>query len=79
METFINFFNAAVLAGTPYASSGVSFVFKKDPNSFSIEVPLLFHQTAPQADGLRFNIFCRARTAGALMYYPMSALIVAGV
>jgi len=66
------------LRGTPYYNDGAMFVFKKDPDLFQIEVPLLFDQRAPQEEGLRFNVPCRARTAGALMYYPMSCLIIKG-
>ena len=67
------------LKGTAYEGVGTSFFYSKDENSFSIEVPLAFDQTPPQPSELAFKIFCRARTAGALIYYPMSALIVPGV
>jgi len=68
-----------VLKGTPYESTGASFVYKKDGSGFAIEVPLPFDQTPPQPSELSFRVYCRARTAGALIYYPLSALIVTGV
>ena len=64
---------------TPYPGVGVGFMFKKDPMKFTIENPLPFYQHPIQPKGLEFEIPCEARTAGAIIYYPMSMLIIPGV
>jgi len=64
---------------TPYPGQGVAFMYKRDPDKFSIEIPLPFYQHPIQPDGLEFVVPCEARVAGAIIYYPMSALIVLGV
>jgi hypothetical protein len=64
---------------TPYPGVGVGFMFKKDPKKFTIENPLPFYQHPIQPRGLEFVVPCEARTAGALIYYPLSMLIIPGI
>ena len=60
-------------------NAGVLFLYTKDPEKFTIEIPLDFYQYAAQPKGLEVEIPCESRVAGAILYYPMSALIAAGV
>jgi hypothetical protein len=64
---------------TPYPGQGVGFMFKKDPKKFTIETPKPFEQHAIQPKGLEFEVPCDARVAGAVIYYPLSMLIIPGV
>jgi hypothetical protein len=64
---------------TPYPGQGVAFMFSKDPDKFTIENPLPFYQHPIQPTGLEFVVPCEARTAGVIIYYPMSMLIAPGV
>ena len=64
---------------TPYPGENVGFMFKKDPMKFTIETPLPFYQHPLQPSGLEFVIPCEARMAGAMIYYPLSMLIIPGV
>jgi hypothetical protein len=68
---------------TPYTKGatpqGVGFMFSKNPRKFSIENPLPFFQHPVQPKGLEFEIPCEAKTAGALIYYPLSMLIIPGI
>jgi hypothetical protein len=64
---------------TPYPGKGVGFLYKKDPRKFSIETPMAFYQHPVQPKGLEFQIACECRTAGAMIYYPLSMLIIPGV
>ena len=64
---------------TPYPGQGVGFMFKKDPKKFTIENPLPFYQHPIQPQGLEFVVPCEARIAGAVIYYPLSMLIIPGV
>ena len=68
---------------SPYAKGenpqGVGFMFTKDPKKFTIEHPLPFYQHPVQPTGLEFVVPCEAKTAGALIYYPLSMLIIPGI
>lgn len=68
---------------TPYSKGttpqGVGFMFSNDARKFTIENPLPFFQHPAQPNGLEFVIPCEAKTAGALIYYPLSMLIIPGI
>lgn len=68
----------------PYAKEtsggqGVAFLFKNDPRKLSLENPMPFYQYPLQVHNLETTIPCEARTAGVIVYYPLSALIAVGV
>ena len=66
----------------PYAASssvGVAFLFKNDARKLSLETPMPFYQYPLQTHNLETIIPCEARTAGVIVYYPLSALIAVGV
>ena len=52
---------------------------KNDARKFTIENPLSFMQYPVQPEGLEMVVPCEARTAGAIIYYPMSMLIATGI
>ena len=68
--------NPYAVGATPQA---VALLFKKDPRKFTIENPLPFYQYPLQPQGLEVIVPCEARTAGAIIYYPLSLLIALGV
>lgn len=67
----------------PYADGenpqAVALLFKKDARKLTIENPLPFYQYPLQPQGLEVIVPCEARTAGAIIYYPLSLLIAPGV
>ena len=67
----------------PYAAasngSGVAFLFKNDQRKLALENPMPFRQYPVQVQNLETIIPCEARTAGVIVYYPLSALIAVGV
>lgn len=69
----------------PYATEGgtggknVALLFKNDKRKLSIENPMPFYQYPVQPEGLEVIIPCEARTAGVMIYYPLSLLIAVGV
>lgn len=67
----------------PYAKEtdgqGVMLLFKNDARKLTIENPLPFTQHPVQAQNLEMVVPCEARTAGVLIYYPMSLLIGVGI
>lgn len=64
---------------SPSAGVGVAFLFKNDARKLSLENPMPFMQYPLQVNGLETVIPCEARTAGVIVYYPLSALICTGV
>ena len=70
------------IGGTDYTTSegvGVAFLFKNDARKLGLENPMQFRQYPVQVKGLETVIPCEARTAGVIVYYPLSALIAVGV
>lgn len=65
----------------PYGAQGknVAFLFTNDPDKIAIENPLPFYQHPVQPEGLEMVVPCEARTAGVVIYYPLSALIAVGI
>lgn len=67
----------------PYAKAqggqGVAFLFKNDKRKLSLENPMPFYQYPLQVHNLETVIPCEARTAGVIVYYPLSCLIAVGV
>lgn len=68
----------------PYAASdttgqGVAFLFTNDKRKLSLENPMMFQQYPAQVKNLETIVPCESRTAGVLMYYPLSAMIAIGV
>lgn len=65
----------------PYAAQnqGVAFLFTNNSKKLTLENPMPFYQYPLQVRNLDTVIPCEARTAGVLVYYPMSALIAVGV
>lgn len=65
----------------PFGAQGknVAFLFTKDPDKIAIENPLPFIQHPVQPEGLEMVVPCEARTAGVVIYYPLSALIAVGI
>jgi len=63
----------------PDAGVGVAFLFKNDARKLTLEDPMPFYQYPLQTRNLETVIPCEARTAGVIVYYPLSCLIAVGV
>lgn len=67
----------------PYAKTSngqsVAFLFKNDKRKLTIENPMPYLQYPVQIKGLETVVPCEARTAGAIVFYPLSALIAIGL
>ena len=83
-----NFVNAAELDSdaietNPYAAAsngqGVALLFTNNPRKLTLENPLVFTQHPVQPKNLEMEVPCESRTAGVIVYYPLSALIAVGV
>lgn len=68
----------------PYAAAdgtglNVAMLCTPDEEKFTIEVPLPYFQHPVQPKNLELTVACEARIAGAIIYYPLSALIAIGI
>lgn len=62
----------------PY-KKGVMFLYTNSAEKFNLEIPMPFYQYPLQNRNLEVLVPCEERVAGLIIYYPMSALIAAGV
>lgn len=69
----------ATSTDTNPTGKNIALMFVNDARKFTIENPMPFYQYAVQPKGLEVVVPCEARTAGALIYYPMALLIAQGV
>lgn len=71
-------FEASSAETNPYGKN-LMLLYTNDPDKFSLEIPMPFYQYPLQNRNLEVVIPCEARTAGIIMYYPLSALLAVGV
>ena len=75
--------NDASVETNPYAAAangqGVALLFTNDRDQLEINNPMSYLQYPVQVRNLETIVPCEARTAGVIVYYPMSALIAVGV
>lgn len=79
--------NSTAVVTNPYAAKkgaekpgqGVGILYKYDPDKVSIEIPMPFLQHPAQNENLEVKIPCESRVAGAVIYYPLSMLIIVGL
>jgi len=60
-------------------SSSVALVYKNDKSKFAFEITKQFEQFPAQERGLEFVVPCLAKTAGPVVYYPLSITIWEGL
>lgn len=61
------------------SGKNIAFMYTKDPEKFSLEIPLPFYQYPLQIVKLETEIPCETRTAGLIIYYPLSMLLAYGI
>lgn len=62
-----------------YAGDDGIFVYKRDPEKLTMEVPQDFEQFPEQEQGLEFVVPCHARCGGVIVYYPLSIAFGKGI
>lgn len=50
----------------------IAIAYDKNPEKFTLEIPLDFEQWEPQRKGGVWEIYCHERIGGVIMYYPLS-------
>lgn len=75
--------NSTAVDSNPYAKTsegkGVALLYTNSEDKLSIEVPMPFYQHPAQNKNLEIIVPCESRMVGAMLYYPLSAIIAAGV
>lgn len=66
-------------AGVLDPGSNVIVAYRKDPDKLTLEIPQPFEQFPEQEHNLEFVVPCHERTAGVIVYYPLSVVIGEGV
>lgn len=61
------------------SGQNVAFMYTKDAEKFSLEIPLPFYQYPLQVTKLETEVPCETRTAGLIIYYPLSMLLAYGI
>ena len=69
----------AKATGSTTHGQGVGILYKYDADKMSAEIPMPFLQHPAQYKNLEVEIMCEARVVGAVIYYPMSAMIIVGI
>ncbi len=69
---------AGSVATNPYGSD-VAMLYTNSADKFSLEIPMAFYQYPLQNRNLEVIVPCEERVAGIILYYPLSALIAAGI
>lgn len=60
------------LAGAGTGSTDRVMVYTKSPDYVRVEVPKMYREEPPLQKGMEFEIVAEQRTAGVLVYYPLS-------
>lgn len=74
-----NVVSAPEMKGAGSGGEDAMLVYRKDINAVSLEIPMAYTQHAPQARNLEFVVPCESRTAGVIVYYPLSMAIAVGI
>lgn len=67
------------LANATTDGKNVALVYRFDPSALQLELPLPFTQYTPQMNNLEFVVPCESKTAGIVVYYPMSVCKAIGI
>ena len=67
------------LTGAGVGGADMMLAYVKDADHQTLEIPLPFTQHTIQQKGLEFEVPCECRTAGVLIYYPLSMNKASGI
>lgn len=75
----VDVLKASELAGAGVGGADMMLAYVKDADHQTLEIPLPFTQHTIQQKGLEFEVPCECRTAGVLIYYPLSMNKASGI
>lgn len=71
--------NVTPLPSGTGGTKNIMIAYTMSPDKLTLEIPQNFEQFPVQEKGLGFIVPCHARTAGVIVYYPLSVNIVEGI
>ncbi len=66
-------------SGAGNAGADLAFMYTKDIDKVSLEIPQPFEQFTPQMEGLEFVVPCHSRFGGIISPYPLSMIKASGI
>lgn len=67
------------LKGTGPGSTDQFFVYRRDPDKLTMEIPQEYEQFDPQLEGMEYKVRVHERFGGIIIYYPLSIAIYYGI
>lgn len=75
----ITFLQSVELEDIDGNGTKAALVYEKSPQNMAIEMPEPFNQLPPQAQDLHWKIPCTSKTAGLIVYLPLTIHIITGI
>ena len=67
------------MKGVGASTTNVLLAFKKDPSKVAMESPLPYTLQPPQFRNLATIINARMKTAGVVLFFPLSVTVIEGI
>jgi hypothetical protein len=67
------------LVGAGAGKTNRVMAYTRDPMKVEVQIPLRLEQLPPERKGMEYSVICHQRTAGTIVYYPMSVVFCDGL
>lgn len=67
------------LVGAGAGNTNRVMAYTRDPMKVEVQIPLRLEQLPPERKGMEYSVICHQRTAGTIVYYPMSVVFCDGL
>ena len=67
------------LKGAGAAGSDRLFMYRRDADHLSLEIPQDFEQMPVQTEGMEYVVYCHQRFGGVIFYYPLATIFADGI
>lgn len=67
------------LVGAGAGGTNRVMAYTRDPLKVEVQIPLRLEQLPPERNGMEYTVICHQRTAGTIVYYPMSVVFCDGL
>lgn len=67
------------LVGAGAGNTNRVMAYTRDPMKVEVQIPLRLEQLPPERKAMEYTVICHQRTAGTIVYYPMSVVFCDGL
>lgn len=67
------------LVGAGAGNTNRVMAYTRDPMKVEVQIPLRLEQLPPERKSMEYSVICHQRTAGTIVYYPMSVVFCDGL